>query len=194
MITILFLALLAGQDHSTADSVDTAAAYRAVLEHIRSTSSAAPTTALVLDDSRFFNDPAERPADPVARSLPPALMTRLEREGLVSGHCRAKECTTTGDRTVVRLGVVLGLPEGTRVNPEPGDRVAGESRDGKRAAEDDAAVPADAAVDVVVTTPCPAPPGSERCRFPDTVIWRYFLREESAGGYRVVTRWLSGAV
>ena len=124
----------------------------------------------------------------------PEVLGRLQALGLAQGTCVDQGCNTSDGSVVVALGRVLQLPENNRVRILD-NHPSGVPLDVALAAiPDSLAVPAQAAVDVVVTTPCPAAQRSFRCRVPDTVRFRYFLRAGASGDYSVLTRYMTGAI
>ncbi|HEX7239049.1 MAG TPA: hypothetical protein VF263_02185 [Longimicrobiaceae bacterium] len=175
---------------------DPAAVYAPVLEHVRASAPAVPGLRVVLGERAFDTSPRAGSA----RTHPAAVLDRLRSEHRVDAVCRgewgSRECPVCRKTDLsVRLGPVIELSDSARVKRVPDRTEPGVSLEQVLAAiPDTQAVPVDAAVDVVVTTPCPAPAHSERCRVPDTVSYRYFLREAPGGTYRVVTRWQTGAV
>jgi hypothetical protein len=125
------------------------------------------------------------------------LLARLFQEPVVhdtfSGRgylraCRAAACTT------VQLRSVEYLPPGTREKMVPSGRVPGTPlEEVLRAIPESMAVPVDAAVDVVIHTPCPEPPSADRCRVADVEVYRYFLQRQQDGSYTVIGRWFTEA-
>lgn len=170
LIVAAGLALDAAQGPHT--QRDPLAVYGPVIASIRTEKPGWSGLRFVLDtriNDRF--GPRERP--PV-RAQAADLLRRLQEGGWVDGICSSGSklpCGTGGDVAVLRLGPVVALPDSARLKEN-----------------------ADVSVDVMLTTPCPAPPESERCRIPDLVEYRYLLRVEPGGAYRVVSRRMIGAI
>lgn len=134
----------------------------------------------------------------VTRRLPTEVIERLKSAGLIQGTCSPPGRLTYGcpggpPHVYVRLGLPFRLGPGFRVKPM--EETPGTTYDqGAARIPDAAAVEVQFALDLLVDAPCPAAPGSERCRFPDVTTFRYFLREEADGRFRVVTSMTTGAI
>jgi hypothetical protein len=195
------LALILPQIGVTHDSLSQRTeAYTAVLEHVRTHHSGSAKLPIVLDagvsKSQCLVDGRDCSS---GDKHSPQLLARLQARRLVQQICTSPdspECATLRSGHVsVSIGPLLPLPDSARVKQVPETRPVGVTLDeALRAIPDSAAVPASVAVDVVIRTPCTATSDAERCRVPDIVSYRYFLRELPDGSYCVVTRWKSGAV
>lgn len=151
---------------------DPVTVYAPVIEHVRATKPAWPGLRIALDTR--INDRFGPQGRPPARSHPATLLQRLQEGGWLDGICSlgsTHPCAADDDVAVLRLGPIVMLGDSA---PRAEDAVI--------------------SVDVVLTTPCPAPPESERCRVPDLVEYRYLLRAEPGGTYRVVSRHMIGAI
>lgn len=183
-----WLALQGGTPDTVAYPV---AVYTPVLEHLLRHAPAPGGLPVVLN-------PAVYPgiSGRVETSHPGEVLRRLVCAGHVQAICSPERepCSLPpGKHVSVSLGEVIDLPTGARVKVLPDDGTPGVPLDKALAAiPESEAVPASAAVDVVLHTPCPAPPDADRCRVPDIAIYRYFLNRRPDGAYRVVTRWLTG--
>jgi hypothetical protein len=179
---------------TAADAQEPAEVYAAVLSHIGRLD-AGDSIPVGLDTFIFDNCIGGCGQGAAPHEHPPEVLDRLSALGVVAGideRAPGALSTLPGRWVGVRLGPVLDLPADSRVKLLP-DRARG-TPDQLDAIPDSLAVPVDFAVDVVITTPCPAPAGSFRCRVPDTTAYRYFLRARSTGGVEVLTRWYSGAI
>jgi hypothetical protein len=177
-----------------ADTVaDPGRVYAPVLEHLLATPPAAGAVPVVLHSAVYPGVSGSG-----NRTHPARVLRSLLATGKIQVVCdRAagpSGCPLpAGEHVSVSLGDVIDLPDAPRVKVLPEAGTPGVPLDQALAAiPDSLAVPVRAAVDAVLRTPCPAAPGSERCRVPDIVIYRYFLDRCPDGTYRVVTRWLSG--
>ena len=152
---------------------DPVAIYAPIVAQVRTEKPVWPGLRIVLDE--VLNDSRVSDRATGVRTHSVVVLDRLKAGGWVDGLCswpRTQSCAVSNDNAaIVRLGPIITLPDSTRI-----------------------AADADVAVDVMLTTPCPAPPESERCRVPDAVEFRYFLRAEPDGTYRVMTRQLIGAI
>jgi len=169
--------------------------YGAVIADLRTHAPVPPDLPVVLN-ARMFNSEG----GPVIHKLPVETLRQLQEGGWIDATCDGQTgspgcIVPEGAYTSVRFGPVIEMDDTARVKVLPVNSPPGRSLTQILAAiPDSLAVPVNVAADVVIHTPCPEPPESERCRVPDVVIYRYFLRAEPAGGYHVVTRWLIGAV
>ena len=194
-IMIMLLALLLSWQTGTAvDTItDPVEVYGPVLTHLVANAPAIPGSPVVLQRTMYAGVSGR-----ANETHPVEVLRQLSATGKVQVSCLGPSgsgaCgTPRGNLTSVSLGKVIDLPEGSRVKVLPYERTPGVPLDeALKAIPDSVAVPATVAVDVVLHTPCPAPPTSDRCRMPDISIYRYFLDWKSNGTYRVVTRWLSG--
>jgi hypothetical protein len=125
------------------------------------------------------------------------VLTGLRRARLVAGWCdvpTARVSCGPSRNIFVSLGPVISITRGVRVpatmNLPPGRPLP----DILAAIPDSAKVSAHAAVDLLLYVPCTAAPDSERCAQPDIVMYRYYLEHDGSGGYRVVSRLMTGAV
>ncbi len=169
--------------------------YGAVLADLRAKEPVPPDLPVVLN-ARMYNSEG----GPVIHKLPVETLRKLREGGWIDATCDGEPgspgcIVPEGDYTSVDFGPVIEMDDTTRVkvlpvNPPPGRTLTQRLE----AIPDSLAVPVNVATDVVIHTPCPEPPESERCRVPDVVIYRYFLRAEPAGAYHVITRWFIGAV
>lgn len=173
---------------TTADMLaDPFALYASVAEHIRAHPPMRPENRLMLDGKPFSTH---------GHTLAPhraELVRELQTGGWIDTECGrthgSPQCVAKNNNAVVRLSPILELPEDSRVVP---NRSATADSEGEMS--DVGEEPVDLAVDVVLHTPCSAPPSAEKCQLPNIVQFRYFFREKADGTYQVVTRWLTGAV
>lgn len=190
---ILTLAVVLGAQAFVAQDtvIDQGAAYSVVLQDLRGRSPVPAKLPVVLR-ARMYDVRGS-----ANQELPERILQRLQSGGSVEAVCRGEEpqeCPfPAAASTNVSLGPVLDLPADARVKVVPEKLPPGMSeRQVLTMIPDSMAVPVDAAVDVVIHTPCPDAPMSPRCRVPDIDLYRYFLRAEAGNTYRVVTRWLVG--
>lgn len=188
---VIGLAVQAGPSPDTV--VDPVTVYAPILEHIHTEH---PDLPLMLDESLANVECPPRCGDRAERVHPPEVLRRLREGEWIHTSCFVPHgCPSRKSHVFVSLGPVIELSDSARVKVVPGGRVPGVPLDQVlEAIPDSEAVPVDAAVDVVVGTPCPAPPESERCRVPDVISYRYFLQWKPEGTYRIVTRWMTGAI
>lgn len=174
--------------------VDPATIYAPVVEHLRENAPTPSGLPVVLDANVY---PGLSEGEKRTHSAD--VSRRLQASGCVQVVCDPtadpSRCPEAGEKHIsIRLGEVIHLPDGAKVKVLPTGRDADTRMEELLASiPDSMAVPVDVAVDVVLGTPCPAPPESERCRVPDIVTYRYFLRVGRDGEAHVVTRWFSGA-
>jgi len=134
----------------------------------------------------------------VRHQLPADVIERLKSAGLIQSTCSPPGhlvygCPGGPPHVYVRMGLPFRLRPGFRVKPV--EETAGSTYEQAAARlPDAAAVEVQVALDLLVDAPCPAAPGSERCRFPDVTTFRYFLREEADGRFRVVTSMTTGGI
>lgn len=198
MLFITLLAWLNVPASAVQDTVrDVVSVYAPVLEHLQENRPALP---IVLDEVVSNVACTVRCGDRTALGRHPAeVLSQLQSKGLVQATCElpgSPECSSTSELNMhVSLGPVIYLPADARVKVQPEETKPGVSPQQALArVPDSAAVLVHAAVDVVVRTPCPAPPESDRCRVPDVIHYRYFLSAEPDGTYRVATRHIAGAI
>lgn len=194
MVIALFVASVSLQVGAVADTAtDPVAVYSPVLEHVLANAPMGMEVPVVIRRNVYAGVSGQ-----VNKTHPTEMLQRLATSNRINISCpeslRSKDCELPHGRHIsVGFGEVIDLAEGQRVKVLPDEGTPGVPLDrALEAIPDNAAVPATAAVDVVLHTPCPAPPTSDRCRTPDISIYRYFLDTNPNGTYRVVTRWLSG--
>lgn len=172
-------------------AIEEGAVYDAVLHDLRGRPPVPAKLPIVLR-TRMYNVRGS-----ATQQLPERVLQRLKSGGSIEAVCRgeeSQECQVPATAaTFVSLGPVLDLLVDARVKIVPEKLPPGVSeQQALTMIPDSVAVRVDAAVDVVIHTPCPDAPTSPRCRVPDIELFRYFLRAEADSTYRVVTRWLVG--
>lgn len=189
---------------STAAEADSArmltAIYTAVLQRAVKRYPAHPGLPVALDAEMSNAGCAPHCVDTalVRLLIPSEVIQQLKSSGLVQSTCRpppgrAYGCADQPGHVYVRLGLPFALRVGFRVKPAE-ERPGVPWEQAAAAIPDSAAVEVQYALDLLVHAPCPANPASERCRFPDVTTFRYFVRAEPDGHFRVVTSMTTGTI
>jgi hypothetical protein len=191
MISI-FAAWLILQTGVVRDSVPASLkVYAPILEHARTAYPARPGLPVVFSETISDVECAPHCGDSTAfrQRHSAELIRQLRSRGLIQATCRTRVgrlgCPSHPKHLFVALSSIRALRNGTKIEPVMEPRAAGADAGG---GSDSLAVPVDVWVEAVVYAPCPAPVGSDRCRSPDAVGYRYFLQTQPDGTYRVVAR------
>lgn len=195
MISALFLGLAVAASAgppTESDTLPRLPVYTAVIEHARQWYPSRPQAPVALGESQYVNCGSDCRGE-LAAAHEPAVLETLRRAGVVQRVCRPLPgqlgCGVDEGHVYIGVGPLQPLPADTRVAPirheDPGVNFVEQFA----SMPDTLRVPAGVAVDVVVYGPC-AP--DEACRFPNLVIFRYFLRQGCTGEYEVVARYPTG--
>gem|GEM_PF-1515847 len=194
--SLLTMAALLQAGIATDTVRDPVAVYAPILEQALRTSPARPGLPVALSETAGDVECTPHCAGSAAftRRHSADVVRELQARGLVQTTCESKPgylgCPSHPKHLFVALSPVLEFPSGAKMKPVV--MTPGESVDSAVAAvSDQAEVPVDARVDVVVFAPCSSPASPDRCRHPDAVGFRYFLQARPDGEYRVVARLLA---